>query len=143
MIKISFPAKDFSVKAIEGKDWIFDKFRKQWVRLTPEEWVRQNMLQYLTDVMNYPGSMIAIEKEIKLGELKKRFDILVYRTSTPWMLIECKEMNVPLTEATLQQVLRYHTTLQPDFLVITNGKQTIGYTSLQGQLIEIDTLPQY
>lgn len=143
MIKIRFPAKDFSVKAIEGKDWIFDKFRKQWVRLTPEEWVRQNMLQYLTDVMNYPGSMIAIEKEIKLGELKKRFDILVYRTSTPWMLIECKEMNVPLTEATLQQVLRYHTTLQPEFLVITNGNQTIGYTSRLGQLIEIDSLPQY
>ena len=89
MIKIQYPKFDFRIKKEDGKEWIFDEFRKQWVRLTPEEWVRQNILQYLVQVKKYPASLIAIEKEITLGELRKRFDILIYRDAKPWMIIEC------------------------------------------------------
>ena len=67
----------------DGKDHIFDPLRKKWIRLTPEEWVRQNFIQYLLQVKQYPPSLIAIEKEIMVGELKKRFDILVYQNSRP------------------------------------------------------------
>lgn len=88
----------FKIKAINGKDQIFDPFRKTWVVLTPEEWVRQNLLQYLVQTLHYPSSLIAVEKEIKLGELSKRFDIVVYKNELAWMIIECKEAKVALNE---------------------------------------------
>ena len=87
---INYPEPAFRIKTGNGKDFIFDLLRKKWVVLTPEEWVRQNFIQYLLQVKNYSAALIAIEKEIKLGELKKRFDILVYDSKhQPWMMIEC------------------------------------------------------
>ena len=143
MIKIDYPAHDFRVKEENGKEWVFDEIRKQWVRLTPEEWVRQNMLQYLVQVKKYPASLIAIEKEITLGELKKRFDILVYKASKPWMMIECKEMNIPLTETVLRQVLNYNISVQADFMIITNGTVNYGFAIINGKANPLDQLPNY
>ena len=109
MIKIDYPPYQPKIKKENKKEFIFDEFRKRWVVLTPEEWVRQNFLQYLTLIKKYPASLIAVEKEIKLGELKKRFDIVVYDSHTkPWMIVECKEMNVALDRTVLDQVLRYN-----------------------------------
>nr|WP_205195766.1 type I restriction enzyme HsdR N-terminal domain-containing protein [Chitinophaga sp. Cy-1792] len=125
---------------------IFDRFRKRYVVLTPEEWVRQNFLQYLDKVMKYPTALIAIEKEIYLGELKKRFDIVVYnREMTPWMLIECKEMEVPLTQATLEQAVRYNMVLPVQYLTITNGNNTYccTYNKDQAQWQFLPELPSY
>ena len=95
MIKIYYPPYPFKIKEEEpGKEFIFDEQRKQWVRLTEEEWVRQNFTQYLLQVKKYPSSYIAVEKKMKLGEMNKRFDILVYdKAAKPWMMIECKAMN--------------------------------------------------
>src|SRR2546422_6389986 len=106
MIKIEYPLYQPKIKKQPGKELIFDEVRKKWVQLTPEEWVRQNFLQYLIQIKHYPATLIAVEKEIKLGELKKRFDIVVYDAgSKPWMIIECKEMNVELNKQVLDQVL--------------------------------------
>lgn len=140
MIKINYPLYDFRIKEEDGKELIFDDFRKIWVRLTPEEWVRQNILQYLVQVKNYPASLIAIEKEIALGELKKRFDILVYKAAKPWMVIECKEMNVVLNESVLKQVLNYNITLQAAYLMITNGTSIYGFALNNGSA---EPLPQF
>ena len=106
--------------------------------LTPEEWVRQNILQYLVKVKKYPTSLIAVEKEIKLGELKKRFDILVYRESTPWMIIECKEGRIDLSENVLRQILAYNISLSARFLVITNGTDTMGFDIEGGKIVALD-----
>lgn len=124
MIDIQFSQYPFKIKEQNKKEYIFDAFRKQWIMLTPEEWVRQNFLQYLVQAMKYPASLIAVEREILLGEMRKRFDIVVYKESKPWMIVECKEMQVPLTDAVIKQILNYNISLQVDFLVITNGKQT-------------------
>lgn len=125
MIAIHFPPPDFKITKEGGKEMIFDRFRKKYVVLTPEEWVRQNFLNYLVKVLQYPASLIAVEKEIFLGEMKKRYDIVIYNRATqPWMLVECKEMNVPLTEHTMQQVIRYNMVIPATYLVITNGVNT-------------------
>lgn len=125
MIAIEFPAPDFKIVRENGRDIIFDRYRKKNVVLTPEEWVRQNFLNYLIKTLSYPASLIGIEKEIHLGELKKRCDIVVYNRETkPWMIIECKEMNVPLTQSILEQIIRYHMVLPTAYLVITNGVNT-------------------
>jgi len=142
MIKIEYPPYQPKIKEENGREFIFDAFRKRWVLLTPEEWVRQNFLQYLTQVKKYPASLIAIEKEIKLGELKKRFDIVVYdKEAKPWMIVECKEMNVALDKSVLDQVLRYNISLKVPYLVITNGSYCMACDCSQSELKEIDQLP--
>ena len=141
MVKIEYPASGFKMKEEEGKEFIFDVIRKLWVRLTPEEWVRQNFLQYLIQVMKYPASLIAVETEIKLNDLKKRCDIIVYKEEKPWMIVECKEMNENLNEAVLQQVLRYNISIPSDYLVITNGSFSFGWKLSNGKSEEIKELP--
>ncbi|HUS02915.1 MAG TPA: type I restriction enzyme HsdR N-terminal domain-containing protein [Chitinophagaceae bacterium] len=144
MIKIEYPKYQFKIKKENNIEMIFDVFRKRWMVLTPEEWVRQNILQYLTRIKKYPAKLIAIEKEIYLGELKKRCDVVVYnRHALPWMIIECKEMNAPLNSKTFDQVLRYHITLPAKYLVITNGSYCYGFEKKDGQFVEIDQMPEF
>jgi hypothetical protein len=142
MTKIEYPPYQPTIKKEEDKEIIFDPLRKRWVVLTPEEWVRQNFLQYIIHVKKYPASLIAVEKEISLGELKKRFDIVVYdKNSKPWMIIECKEMNVTLDKKVLDQVLRYNVILQVPYLIITNGSHCHAFLNENGQLTELSELP--
>jgi hypothetical protein len=142
MIRIAYPPYRPKVKKEDGRELIFDEVRKRWIVLTPEEWVRQNFLQYLIRVKKYPASLIAVEKEIRLGELKKRFDIVVYdKDSKPWMIIECKEMNVALDKSVLDQALRYNITLQVPYLVVTNGSYCMGLSFERNSMQEIADLP--
>lgn len=123
---------------------IFDIIRKSWIRLTPEEWVRQNIIQYLLQVMNYPATMIAVEKEIRLGELKKRFDLMVFDLNhRPWMIIECKAMEVAINQVVLEQVLRYNISVPVPFLVVTNGSSMAGFERRDNGLHEIESLPSF
>ena len=93
--------------------------------------------------MNYPSSLMAIEKEIKLGELKKRFDILVYKDALPWLMVECKEMNVPINEAVLKQVLNYNISLEVPYILITNGNHSFAYELSNGTMQQILSIPNY
>ena len=79
MIKIDYPVPAFKIKTESQQEFIFDTNRKKWVLLTPEEWVRQNFLQYLIQTKKYPASLISVEREINVGELKKRYDVLIYK----------------------------------------------------------------
>ena len=92
--------------------------------------------------MEYPASLISIEREILLGDVRKRFDIAVYnRNGKPWLLVECKEMNTALDKMVLDQVLRYNINLQVPYLVITNGLHCHTFGFEKGMLVEIDNLP--
>jgi hypothetical protein len=143
MIQVEYPNFAHQIKSLDQKEQIFDPFRKIWVRLTPEEWVRQNFLQVLVQKQQVPAALIAIEKEIKWGETKKRFDILVYKDTKPWLLVECKEMNVPLTENVLRQVLHYNSKIETKYIIITNGNDTFGFDVKNQPPVVIETLPSF
>lgn len=144
MIKVNYPEPDFRFKKEDSKELIFDDIRKQWIVLTEEEWVRQNFIQYLVKEMKYPAALMAVEKEIQLGDLKKRFDILVYdKGHQPWMLIECKAGDVKPDEKVFEQVLRYHISVPADFLVITNGHFTYAWQKTGEELKEVLQLPAW
>lgn len=144
MIRIEYPSYPYRIREEEGREFIFDELRKQWTRLTPEEWVRQNFLQYLVQTMQYPASLIAVERELRLGELKKRFDILVYnRQHQPWLMVECKAMDVQLDNGVLQQVLRYNIAIPVSFMIITNGHYCAGFEKKGQQLQQIEQLPVF
>ena len=143
MIAVEFPPPAFRIKTEKGKDCIFDPLRKKWLVLTPEEWVRQNFVQYFIQVLHYPASLIGVEKGIKLGELKKRFDIVVCNQDTkPWMLVECKAMEIPLSGNVADQILRYNQTMEASFVVITNGVFTRCF-QLQPQVNELFEMPEW
>jgi hypothetical protein len=142
MMVINYPNPDFRIKKEEGKEFVFDTLRKKWLVLTPEEWVRQNFVQYLIKAKNYPSSLIAIEKEIQLGELRKRFDILVYdNMHQPWMMIECKAAEIKLDDAVLQQALRYNISVPVKYIIITNGGFTYAWQKESYGLQSINQIP--
>ena len=144
MLSIQFPEPIFRLKKEKEKDFIFDSLRKKWLLLTPEEWVRQNFVQYLIQVKNYPADLIAQEKVLQLGELKKRFDVLVYdRHHKPWMMIECKAPEIKLDEGVLQQVLRYHISIPVGFLIITNGQTSYGWEKKGMNLQLLSNMPDW
>ena len=141
MLQLRYPSFNFKIKEEKNKQVIFDEIRRKWVKLTPEEWVRQNFIQYLLQEKKYPASVIAVEKEIKLGELKKRCDLVVYKSHVPWMIIECKEQAVVLNDSVLQQSLRYNITLQVSIIVITNGASSYAFQITDGNVQQLNDLP--
>ncbi|MEK0422358.1 MAG: hypothetical protein RLZ95_268 [Bacteroidota bacterium] len=150
MISLHYPSYPFKIRANEEasrdgqvKDQIFDPFRKKWVALTPEEWVRQNILQYLVQIKHYPASLIAVEKSIQLGELTKRFDIVVYKNDAPWMIIECKEAKETISDKTISQLFQYQQVLAAEILVASNGHETVGAEIKSGKLQALQNFPEY
>src|SRR5690349_11161373 len=144
MITVQFPDPQFKLKKEGEKRFVFDFIRKTWLLLTEEEWVRQNFVAYLVKTLRYPETLIALEKEIVLNGLKKRFDILVYdKNHQPWMLVECKAPEVLLSEDVLQQALRYNITVPVQFVVITNGNATVAWEKKDEALNLIYSLPEF
>ncbi|RYZ22208.1 MAG: type I restriction enzyme HsdR N-terminal domain-containing protein [Chitinophagaceae bacterium] len=144
MISVRYPEPRFRLKEEGGRRQLFDPLRRSWVALTPEEWVRQNFVNYLLEELHYPAALIALEKEIRLNDLRKRFDLLVYDSShQPWMLVECKAPEVALAPAVLDQALRYNLSVPVRFIVITNGNATMAWEKSEGALTELDALPPW
>jgi hypothetical protein len=142
MIQVQFPEANFKIKEEGEKALIFCAIRKVWLVLTEEEWVRQRFVQFLVEVMQYPLSFIALEKELMLNGLKKRFDVLVFsKDHQPLMLVECKAPEVPLNDEVLEQALRYHISIPVRFIVLTNGKSTFAWEKTEGTLRLLSSLP--
>ena len=125
MIDLDLSAIALKLRSTDGKTTVFDPIRRKWLILTPEEHVRQYIVGYLTGVLRYPASLIAVEKSIQVGARNKRFDAVVYdREHKPWMLIECKAPEIEISEKTLEQLLNYQRTMQCSYWALTNGRQT-------------------
>ena len=109
MISIPFRKYEFKVKEYEGKRYIFDEIRKKFIQITPEEWVRQNILHYLIYDLKYNKNRISVEKEFNVNGLKKRFDILIYdKNMNVFMLIECKAPIIKIDNKTAKQIFNYN-----------------------------------
>jgi hypothetical protein len=122
MQPLNFPSYSFRFKNSENKVAIFDVIRKKFIQLTPEEWVRQHTIQYLLQEKNYPKSYLNVEKLIKINDLHKRYDIVVFQPDgTIFLLVECKAPEVKITQDTFDQIARYNLELKAQYLMVTNG----------------------
>ncbi|MBP0902562.1 type I restriction enzyme HsdR N-terminal domain-containing protein [Mariniflexile gromovii] len=122
MQKLNFPKFSFRFKNSENKISIFDDIRKKFVILQPEEWVRQHCVQYLMIEKKYPKSLINVEKELSINNLKKRYDIVVFNPNgSIHLIVECKAPNITINQDTFDQIARYNLSLQATFLMVTNG----------------------
>jgi len=102
---------------------VFDPIRKKWVVLTEEEKVRQFFILQLINELKVPASHISVERKVTLNGLTKRYDIVVYKDTKPWMVVECKAPHIPLTQEVLDQAGRYNQTLNAEIIGVTNGAE--------------------
>jgi len=124
MQALNLPAYNCNIKHSDGNSFIFDPVRKKFVLLTPEEWVRQHFLHYLTDHLAYPRSLISIERGLHYNQLQKRTDLRVYASSgDPLVLVECKASNVPISAETVKQAAVYNQTIKAPYVMLTNGQE--------------------
>jgi type I site-specific restriction endonuclease len=110
------------MKTEQGSRQIFDPVRKKMVKLDPEEWVRQNLIQFLHLEKKYPTSLMAVEKGLTVNGLRKRFDILCYNNdSKPLLLVECKAPSVKISQSAFDQISIYNLQFKVPFLLVSNG----------------------
>ena len=118
-IKLNLPKFDFKFK---DEKFIFDEFRKKYIVLTPEEWVRQNILKYLNEKLEYPKHLLGVEKQIDVLGTIKRPDIIVFDNNlSPKMIVECKNTEVKINQQTLNQAIDYFIKLKTEYFLLTNG----------------------
>ena len=122
MQRLNLPTYNFKLKSSENKTLIFDKLRKKYVVLTPEEWVRQHYVCFLIEEKKYPISLIALEKQLIINNRKKRTDILVFNNEgNHEIIIECKAPSIKITQDTFDQIACYNLKLKANYLIVTNG----------------------
>ena len=122
MQQLHFPNYNFRFKNNENKVSIFDEIRKKFIILTPEEWVRQHVVQFLMLEKKYPKSLINVEKVLKINDLRKRYDVVVFNPDgSMHILVECKAPEIKISQNTFDQIARYNLTLKATYLMVTNG----------------------
>jgi len=120
--KLNLPEATLKLKEENGIQSVWDLVRKKYVKLDPEEWVRQQMIHYLIDHKQYPLGLMSVEKTIEVNGLKKRTDIVIHDTyGSPKMIIELKASKVPINNEVFMQIAGYNLKLQVDYLLLSNG----------------------
>ena len=129
-------------RVVNNKEQVFCAWRRRFVRLTPEEWVRQQVLESLESQCGYPHALIAVEVPIEVAGLQKRCDAVGYSPAMqPLMLLEFKADTVPLTQKVLDQAAVYNRQLNVPYLVLSNGAQTVITRVLPNQYEYLNQIP--
>lgn len=146
MLSLNLPSYEFKITDRNGKRLILDSLRRKYVALTPEEWVRQHVVQFLINYKGYPKGLLANEVQVSLNGTRKRCDTIVYDTSLkPRMIVEYKAPSVEITQAVFDQITRYNMVLHVEYLLVSNGIQhyccRIDYTTRQYHFLQ--EIPAY
>lgn len=119
---LNLPPCGARIRTSNGRKTIFDPLRQRYVALTPEEWVRQHFVHYLTSCKGYPSTLLANEVQITLGSMTRRCDTVLYDNHLrARMIVEYKAPTVPLTQQVFDQIARYNLVLRVEWLVVSNG----------------------
>lgn len=143
---LNLPSFEYKVIKQNGRPVIFDFIRRRYVALTPEEWVRQHFVHFLTDCKGYPPALLANEVELRVGEKRLRCDSILYdRLARPRIVIEYKAPTVAITQKVFNQICTYNMLLHVDYLMVSNGLQhyccRMDYE--KGTYTFIDGIPEY
>lgn len=133
-IALKYPGYPIRLQKLEGQTKVFDPVRKAWFVLSPEEFVRQHVINYLCVHKAVPSGMISVEKQVELNGQLKRYDLVIYKNSLPCLVVECKAPYIALSPEVAEQALRYNLILKAPYLMISNGLQDLIYK--EGSLIK-------
>lgn len=143
--KLNLPAPpDVRLRRRQRGTEIFDRVRRKWVALTPEEWVRQHAVHLLLERVGVAPGLVAVERELVWEGTRRRVDIVAYgRDGRPWMVVECKAPAVSVGQDAMDQAGRYARSMGAAFVVVTNGLQLVGWQTLPGGgSLAMEELPQ-
>ena len=122
MLELNLPPFEKKITQKDNKAFILDVIRRQYVALTPEEWVRQHFVHFLIHHKGFPQSLMANEVQLKFNGMSRRCDTVIYdRTLKPRVIVEYKAPTVNITQQVFDQICRYNMVLQVDYLIISNG----------------------
>ena len=122
MLPLNLPSYPAKILKRNGKNVIFDPLRQKYVALTPEEWVRQHFVHFLTDFKGYPKGLLANEIQLDLNGTKKRCDTVLFNKDlSARMIVEYKAPNIEITQAVFDQITRYNMVLKVEYLIVSNG----------------------
>ena len=146
MIRLNLPSFDIKVSGSKQHPQILDVLRRKFITLTPEEWVRQHFIHYLTESKGYPASLLANEVKLKIGSKTLRADSVLYSTQlSPRMIIEYKAPHIKITQQTFDQIFAYNLLLKTDYLVVSNGLShyCCKLDSDSQKYVFLETIPDY
>ena len=124
MQPLNLPTYPFKIKSKDGRNYILDEIRRKYVILTPEEWVRQHFIHYLSSVKKFPMSLMSVETNFRLFETNKRTDILIHnRKGSAIAIVECKATSIQLTKNVFDQIIQYNMHYHLEYLMISNGME--------------------
>ena len=122
MYDLNLPPFQYRLEKKNDMVCIFDEIRKKFVKLTPEEWVRQHVVHFLLYQKNYPASLMNVEVGMEIQNMKRRADIVCYDSNGGTLLVtECKAPDVKITQAVFDQIAQYNILLKSQYLLVTNG----------------------
>ncbi|MFP4664167.1 MAG: type I restriction enzyme HsdR N-terminal domain-containing protein [Bacteroidales bacterium] len=122
MQALNLPYYEFRMENRDGKTMIFDEIRRKFLVCTPEEWVRQNLIKYFIQEKKIPAGMIALEKEIRVHGIQRRYDAMVHtKNGLPLMLVECKAPGITIKQEVFQQIAEYNIAFAVPYLFVSNG----------------------
>jgi hypothetical protein len=143
MLKLNLPEYEVNLRKSEGKIWIFDGIRKKYMVLTPEEWVRQHLVNYFIHHLKYPKSLISVERGLHYNQLQKRSDITVFdRAGNAWLIVECKSPDIDLDQKSVLQVAVYNSDVKAKYVSVSNGLKHICYETRE-DVKDIELLKEF
>ena len=143
---LALPPAPLRYRREDGIVKVLDPLRRKFVALTPEEWVRQHFVHYLIAYRGYPAGLMGNELSVSLNGTSRRCDTVIYdRRGAPWMIVEYKAADVPVTQAVFEQILRYNLVLKAPYLTVSNGMHIYccRYDYEEGRYEFLDDLPRY
>ena len=146
IVALNLPKTELQIKKKGEQLYVNCLIRKKPIILTPEEWVRQHLIAFFIKELSYPQGLMSVEKNIKYGDLDKRWDLAVFNTNQDcFLLMECKAPNVKITKTVFEQSLLYYKKLQADYLVMSNGLNHVimKKNKSSNQFEKIDVFPNY
>ena len=146
MMELNLPLAELKIEKQTGKAFVFDRLRKQFVRLTLEEYVRQQFVSFLIENKGYPAGRMANEIGIVLGNVRKRCDTVLYDNYLqPLMIIEYKTPSLAISRKTFDQIARYNFALQVPWLIVSNGIQHFCCRTdkEKNEYVYVNEIPEY
>lgn len=146
METLNLPSYTFQTREKNGERFIYDPIRQTYVRLTPEEWVRQHFVQYLIQELDAPAGLVATEASFTYESQQWRADIVVHdRQGDPLLLVECKAPSHQIRQDAFDQGARYNLVLNAPYLVVTNGREHYAcrVDTTAGSYHFLNDLPEY
>ena len=119
---LNFPRYLFRLRAGERPPKIWDDIRRQWLVLTPEEWVRRHLVEFLISDCGASLRSIVEEYPVGINSTAQRADVVVLDSSArPLALVECKAPDVAVTRGVFEQATRYNAVVGARYVILTNG----------------------